>query len=199
MNASMVLISELLTVTAHPILLVLLIVGATFVLEDVATVSIALLASQMVIDTSIALPALVVGTVLGDLAVYGVARRASHVPVVARFLASSSLRPVIGWIDQHALGMVLVARFTPGLRLPVFAGAGSLGVPFSAFATVIVLSTLVWTPGLYWAANTLGAAELDQLGSYGWLLPLILIIGMAGAPRIVSAVMNRREAVLVGA
>ncbi len=199
MDASSILTSSLMTVANQPLLLVLVIVIATFVLEDIATVTVALLASHMVIDGAIAVAALVAGTVLGDLAVYYIARRAAHVPLVARFLQGAAARPVLAWLERNALAMVVVARFTPGLRLPVFAGAGSLGVPAGGFALVILLSTLVWTPGLYWVASSLGMAGLQQLGMFGWILPIGLIAAMALTPRIVAAVIERRPVALVPA
>jgi len=180
------------TVANEPVLLVLVIVIATFILEDVATVTVALLALHMMIDASIAVAALVAGTILGDLAVYYVAKRLAHVPLVARLLGGAAVRPVLGWLERNALAMVLIARFTPGLRLPVFAAAGSLGVPVRGFAVVIALSTLVWTPGLYWAASSLGMASLEWLGALGWLLPATMIGTMALAPRLVTVAVNRR-------
>lgn len=191
MNATDLLTSGLMAVANQPVLLVLVIVVATFILEDLATITVALLASHMVIDGAIAVAALVLGTVLGDLAVYYVARRAAHMPLVARFLGGPALRPVLAWLERHALGMVLIARFTPGLRLPVFAGAGSLKVPARGFAVVIALSTLVWTPGLYWAASSVGMAGLERYGMLGWVLPAGLIAAFLLAPRLVSAVVNR--------
>lgn len=199
MNASDFLTSGLMAVANQPVLLVLVIVAATFVLEDLATVTVALLASQMVIDGATAVAALVAGTILGDLAVYYVARRAAHVPIVARFLGGAGLRPVLAWLERHALGMVLIARFTPGLRLPVFAGAGSLDVPARGFSIVIALSTLVWTPGLYWAASSLGMAGLDRFGMIGWAAPAALIVLFALAPRLVSAAVNRGAATVAAA
>jgi membrane protein DedA with SNARE-associated domain len=195
MTASTVLTDSLMAVANQPVLLVLVIVVATFVLEDVATVTVALLASHMAVDATVAVAALVAGTVLGDLAVFYVAKRAAHLPMVARLLGGATLKPVIGWLERNALGMVVLARFTPGLRLPVFAGAGSIGVPFRRFAVVVALSTLVWTPALFWAAESLGMAGLQRLGMYGWLLPVALIAAMALAPRIVSGIVSRRELV----
>lgn len=190
-TATDLLTSGLMAVANQPVLLVLVIVVATFILEDVATVTVALLASHMVIDGTIAVAALVAGTILGDLAVYYVARRAAHFPLVARFLGGAGLRPVLAWLKRHALGMVLIARFTPGLRLPVFAGAGSLGVPVRGFVIVIALSTLVWTPALYWAASRLGMSGLERYGMLSWALPAALIAVFLLAPRIVSCLIKR--------
>lgn len=192
MDANAYLATGLMAVANQPVLLVLAIVLATFILEDIATVTVALLASHMLINSSIAVAALVAGTVLGDLAVYFVARRAAHLPWIARRLNGGGVKPVLAWLERNAVAMVLVARFTPGLRLPVFAGAGTIGMPARTFMLVITLSTLVWTPGLFWAAGSLGMAELGLLGAYSWVLPAALIVAMALAPRIVSALISRR-------
>lgn len=199
MDASAILTSSLMAVANQPVLLVLAIVVATFILEDIATVTVALLASHMVIDGATAVAALVLGTVLGDLAVYYVAKRAAHLPWVSRLLGGGGLKPVLAWLERNALAMVVIARFTPGLRLPVFAGAGTIGVPARGFAIVIALSTLIWTPGLYWVASSLGMAGLERLGVYGWVLPAALILGMALAPRIVSTLVSRQPVPAVAA
>lgn len=192
MDANAILINSLMAVASQPVLLVLAIVLATFVLEDIATVTVALLASQMFIDGTVAVAALVAGTVLGDLAVYYIAKGAAHLPWIARRLSGRSAKPVLAWLERNAVAMVLVARFTPGLRLPVFAGAGTIGMPARRFALVITLSTLVWTPGLFWAASTLGMADLGRVGAYSWVLPAALIAVLALAPRIASALIARR-------
>lgn len=172
---------------AQPLWLALAIIAATFVLEDVATVSVALLASQMAINGAIALSAVVAGTIFGDLAVYLVANRAASIPAVARYLEGAALKRSRVWLGRNAITMIVIARFTPGLRLPVFAGAGSLGVPLGIFSTVIILSTLLWTPGLFWAASTLGTVGIERLGTFGWLLAAGLVIALMIGPRLLSA------------
>lgn len=199
MDTSELLASGLMAVAAQPLLLVLVIITATFILEDLATITVALLASQMVIDGPTAVAALVAGTILGDLAVFHIARRAAHVPLVARFLNGASLRPVRAWLRRNAIGVVLIARFTPGLRLPVFAGAGSFDMPARDFTIVIVLSTLVWTPALFWATDRLGMAGLERWGMFGWAMPGALIVLVALAPRLVSGVIKRGAARVVAA
>ena len=194
MDLTAALSNLLLGVSSQPVAVVLVIVLATFVLEDVATVTVAVLASQMLIDGSIAIAALIVGTILGDLAVFFTARRASHLPIIARLLNGPTLQALLGWLERHALAMVLVARFTPGLRLPVFAGSGSIGMSARAFTLVIVLSTLIWTPGLYYAATALGMAGLDWYGGYGRMLPAVLIVLVAVAPRVITALVIRQGA-----
>lgn len=174
MDARAQLAELLMQVAGQPVLLVLAIVIATFLLEDLATITVALLASHMVIDGSIALGAAVLGTIMGDVALYAVARWAGHLPFVQRWRRKPALARVIAWTRTHALAMLVIARFTPGLRFPVFAGAGVIGMPAGPFLATVTITTLIWTPGLYYAATRLDMAGLHQLGGTGWLAAFAL-------------------------
>lgn len=179
----------LMSVANQPVLLVIVIIAATFVLEDVATVTVALLAARMVIDGPTAAAALVIGTVLGDLALYFAARWAGHYRPIARLLTHPAAAPAINWVRRYSVAMVVIARFTPGLRLPVYAGAGSVGMPAGRFATAVTLSTMVWTPGLYLMARQAGAAGLERLGALGWgVAAAAAIAAVLLAPRLVRRV-----------
>ena len=166
-----------------PLVLVLAIVAATFVLEDAATITVALLAGAMVVDGRLALAAATAGTVLGDLALYAVARWAGDRRLVRGWLARPAVAPVLDWMRGRALPLVVLARFTPGLRLPVYVGAGAIRMPFAPFALAVGLSSLVWTPGLYWAASRLDGDTLMRLGAPGWVLAAALIGGALLLPR----------------
>lgn len=171
---------------SDPWLLVPLIVAATFVLEDLATVTVAVLASHMVIDAEVALASAVVGTALGDIALYAAARWARGVPFVSAWLARPGLTRMLDWVRRHALAMVIVARFVPGLRLPIFAGAGAVRMPLVPFIAAIIVSTLIWTPGLYWSATQLGAAHSPSFGAMGWTAVSALAAALFAAQHLVS-------------
>lgn len=187
------LLSDLLMRFAtDPWLLVPLIVAATFVLEDLATVTVAVLASHMVIDGCVALSAAVAGTALGDIALYAAARWARSIPFVSAWLTRPLLTGMLDWVRRHALPMVVVARFVPGLRLPVFAGAGAVGMRAPPFVATIIVTTLIWTPGLYWSAAQLGAAHSPFSGAAGWTAVLILAAALLAAPRLASRLILAR-------
>lgn len=191
MDAARHLSELLLGIAAEPLLLVPAIVLATFFLEDVATVAVALLASQMLIDDLTAVAAVVTGTALGDLALYAVARCARSRPRVRRWLDRPALDAALGWMRRHAVAMVVIARFTPGLRLPVFAGAGTIGMAALPFAATVILSTLIWTPGLYWIAQTFG------MDAASWrVAPLVgLVALLALTPYLVRRLIARKARV----
>jgi membrane protein DedA with SNARE-associated domain len=187
------LLADLLTRFAtDPWLLVPIIVTATFVLEDLATVTVAVLASHMVIDGNVALAAAIVGTALGDIALYAAARWARGVPFVSAWLSRPLLNRTLDWVRRHALPMVVVARFVPGLRLPVFAGAGAVRMPALPFVATIIVTTLLWTPGLYWSAAQLGAVHSPWSGAIGWAAVLGLAGALLAAPRLATGLIVAR-------
>lgn len=193
MDVGALLSERLMQVAGQPVLLVLAIVVATFLLEDLATITVALLASHMVVDGATALGAAVLGTVLGDVALYAVARWAGHRPFVQRWLQRPGLARVVEWIRRHALIMLVVARFTPGLRFPVFAGAGTISLPVFPFVTTVAATTLIWTPGLYLAATRLDMVGLERLGGLAWISALVLVVAVLLAAHLVSGALKRAQ------
>lgn len=185
MDATAWLTDMLMTLAGQPVPLTLAIVAATFVLEDLATVTVALLAAQMVIPGETALAAVLAGTILGDLALYAAARWAGGIPFVRRWSERPAAAAILGWIRRHAIAMTVVARFTPGLRLPVFAGAGTVRTPFVPFAAAIVISALVWTPGLWFATTSLGQTGV-HLGWAAAGLGLLLLLAPHATGRLLA-------------
>lgn len=83
-----------------------------------------------------------VGSVLGDVAVYGFGR-SSH-----RLIAGSDEGRTASWVRRHLLrrpGVVLVgARFVPGGRLVSTAAAGRFGLPTRRFLLWSTVSSAAW-------------------------------------------------------
>lgn len=160
----------------QPLLLVPIIVLATLVLEDVATITVGVLASRMLVDPTIAVTSLVIGTALGDIGLYLIARRARNWPFARGIMRKVDTTPITRWLQQHAMVMLVVARFTPGTRIPIFAGAGALATPFLPFCAVIIATTLLWTPGLYVLASKADMHLITGTGSWGWIGFVILTV-----------------------
>lgn len=186
------LLSEWLSQLANsPLLLVALIVVATFILEDLATITVAFLAVPLGIDWTLALSSLIVGTAAGDAGVYLIARHAASVPWLRKRIEKHSSHPARTWIERYGLMMIVIARFTPGLRLPVFTGAGAIGFPFAPFGIVIVTTTFIWTPGLFYVASWSGRAGLETLNMWGWLLPVAIVAMLMSYASIVRTVARK--------
>jgi membrane protein DedA with SNARE-associated domain len=184
MTLASTLSGALMTVADQPFLLFGLIVLATFVLEDIATIVVAVLASRMVIDAPTAMVALVIGTAGGDLALYAAARWLRGWAPVARRMAKLDGTMPIRWLHRHAILAVVAARFIPGTRLPVFAGAGGIGVPARPFALAVIGSTLVWTPALYLLAAKADMQVVEGLGTMSWVAVAAAATALLLLPRL---------------
>ena len=177
----------------NPFLVVVGIIIATFLLEDAATVAVGLLASQMIVDPALAIAALVVGTVAGDLLLHLLGRFAGSTRWAGRLKATERVIKIEKWLQRRSLVAIAAARFLPGFRLPTFVASGFLRVPFSQVALVITGVTLVWTPGLFLISQSAGMAGLGQIGLAGWAIGTALIALVLAAPKLTPKLLSLRR------
>jgi membrane protein DedA with SNARE-associated domain len=109
----------LVALSAEPLLLALALFAATFVLEDAATVAAGLLTAQTGADWSVALPAVIVGTMVGDLSLYATGRWGAGTKLGRKLRARADVQLAEGWIAGRVLALVFAARFLPGSRLSI--------------------------------------------------------------------------------
>src|SRR5690242_11016632 len=82
----------------HPLLQAIAIIVGTFVLEDAATVIAAMQADDGKLSWLLALVALYVGIILGDLGLYGLGWLSARIPIVARWLPPQRTDTLLGWL-----------------------------------------------------------------------------------------------------
>jgi membrane protein DedA with SNARE-associated domain len=154
----------------QPVLAFGLIVGLTFLLEDATAVAAGALAMAGVLDPALALAALLVGTVAGDLLLHGAGRLARR------------HRGIAAWVARHgaveragrSLLTVAAARFVPGLRLPVYVGSGVARLGFWPLLLVVAATALLWTPALFWSGQAIAASGHGVALVAGFMLVLML-------------------------
>ncbi|MBO9711684.1 VTT domain-containing protein [Sphingomonas sp.] len=125
---------------------------ATFVLEDAAIVATGLLASRMLVDPWAAGIALTLGVIAGDLALHCLGRWAASLPWVRRQCRRRRTARALDLLERGWWQGLLVARFVPMLRLPVYLASGLLRLRTPAAATVIAIAGLAWAPLLFLAS-----------------------------------------------
>ncbi len=153
----------LLTLCQQPLLLGLTLFAATFVAEDVATIAAGVLVSQTGADPFAALTAVILGTAMGDLALYGFGRWGGNTKLGRKLRACSDVKRAEGWISGRVLALVFAARFLPGSRLPVFTASGLVAAPFAPVAAIIAITTPFWTGGLFAVSYYAGEAGAQEL------------------------------------
>jgi len=167
----------LFTLGQQPFLLAALLFAATFVLEDVATIAAGVMVAQTGIDPLPALAAVVIGTAAGDLALYGLGRWGASTAFGMRLRSRADVMRAERWIAGRVLAMVFAARFLPGSRLPVFTASGLVAAPFVPVAAIMVLTTPLWTGGLFTIAWLIGEAGAKHFIATAVPVGALLLIG----------------------
>jgi membrane protein DedA with SNARE-associated domain len=158
-----VVMLELAAFASDPLLLAMALFAATFVAEDAATIAAGVLVGSTDADPHLALGAVISGTAIGDLALYGAGRWGARTSISARLCQRDDVNRVLSAVARRTLGLLILARFVPGMRLPVFTASGVASAPFRLVATVVLLSTPIWTTVLFEIARNAGAQAADDL------------------------------------
>ncbi len=144
------------------------IVLGTFILEDAATVLAAMRADEGGIQIWLALLALYVGVVVGDLGLYGLGRLSARSAWIAQFVPPERSQALGSWLRGRVFKVVLVSRFLPGMRLPAYTACGFLRADFGRFAGAAIIATLAWTTLLFGVSLRLGQVLIDHFGAWRW-------------------------------
>lgn len=181
------LLQTLAGLAGAPALLFTVIFLLTFFLEDAVAVAAGVLAGRMAIDPVVAITALVIGTVAGDMALHAAGRWLADTRPVARLRAAGSGK-IEARLRENGLLAIALARFVPGTRLPVFLGSGIVRSPLLASTLVIAATTLVWTPGLFWLSYGAGEHVFAMMTPVTIAAAVMLVLGLVFAPRIVRGI-----------
>lgn len=130
---------------------------ATFVQEDLPTLTAALLAAAGQLSWATAFWGCFLGIWMGDALLYfaarGLGRPLLQFRIMHRFASASSVEQSERWFAERGTWLLAGSRFVPGTRLPTYLAAGFLKVPLIRFLGVTGAAVLVWTTllfGLAW-------------------------------------------------
>ena len=133
----------------------LLIACGTFASEDLTCLATGALIASGRVGWLAGLLACIAGIYAGDVLLYAAGRLAGR-QLLRRLVSAERLERGSRWLSEHGAGVVLLSRFTPGLRLPTYVAAGMLRTRFWTFNSYFLLAALVWTPLLVGSAVLLG-------------------------------------------
>jgi membrane protein DedA with SNARE-associated domain len=155
---------------------ILLIAAATFVSEDLTCITTGALIAAGKIGFVPGVLACLAGIYFGDLLLYFAGRFIGR-PILlwkplGRLVTDKKLDRASEWLAQRGAGVVILSRFTPGLRLPTYVAAGLLKTHFWRFSFYFLLASVLWTPILVGAAALLGKS-LPHIGFAG---PAVLLV-----------------------
>lgn len=148
----------------------------TFVSEDATCVTAGVLVQQGLLSWWPALLGSFVGIYVGDLALWSMGRllgrRVFQVPWIACRVSNEAIDRLGTWFDERGWFAIVVARFLPGTRLPLYLAAGMLGRKGWQFAGWTLLAALVWTPLLVGGVAALGSSQ-PLSARANWIGPVL--------------------------
>jgi membrane protein DedA with SNARE-associated domain len=160
---------------------------ATWVQEDVPTVTAALLAAAGRLAWQTGFIGCFLGIWIGDVLLYLAARTFGR-PMLRyawtrRWAPTESVARSERWFAERGTWLLITSRFVPGLRLPTYLAAGFLGLPFPRFVAMTGILAAVWTAGIFAAAQLFGPQLTDWLQRWNlggwWILLGAVVIAVA--------------------
>jgi membrane protein DedA with SNARE-associated domain len=136
------------------VLYMLLIILATFMSEDLACIGAGLMAAQGLIDFWPAAIAATAGIYVGDFTLYFAGRWMGNtvfsLPPFKWMVKKENVYRAEAWFQKKGPVILVLSRFIPGSRLPVYLSAGILKTGFWTFLLYFGLTVLLWTPTFVW-------------------------------------------------
>ncbi|MBW3697432.1 DedA family protein [Vibrio sp. T187] len=143
----------------------------SYLLEDLAIVSAAGLASQELMPPSLALLAIFVGIATGDLGLYYLGKYCQHFRGIRyRALTNRHFKSIRRKLHQQAFLNLFIIRFIPGLRTVGFTLSGFFSIPLKLFMSAVILATALWTCLVFSTIYYLGTSAWVQASEYQWML-----------------------------
>lgn len=118
----------------YPWLYPVIIILATFILEDPTTIAVGILISSEKLSYELGLSSLIAGVFLGDLGLYG----------LGLLIKKGIWKSKRSYIEPGTFSIGL-ARFVPGMRTVTFLSAGFSVFPVTKFLAIIFPSAIIWT------------------------------------------------------
>jgi membrane protein DedA with SNARE-associated domain len=164
-----------------------------FVQEDAAVIGAASAAAAGHGDAAGLFAATLFGLVLSDTWKYWAGRFAHMHPGTAKLAAD---RRVIAARERvvNRLGVaLLIARFVPGTRIPLYVACGLFKAPFLRFFVVIIFTGALYLAIAFIVFATLGAALGEQVRSAIPFVVVAIILALLAAQWIAKSLRKRAE------
>ncbi|MBY7667768.1 DedA family protein [Vibrio anguillarum] len=165
-------IQTFLTAESHSLTLLFIgVILLSYLLEDVAIVTAATLALQNLMPPGLALLAIFVGIVSGDLGLYYLGQVAQRVrPLRYQALTNKHFRTVRRKLHHHTFLNLFIIRFVPGLRTVGFTLSGFFSIPLALFLFSVLTATALWTLIVFSTLYYLGSQVWQQSSPYQWII-----------------------------
>ena len=133
--------------------LAIAIVFGALISEDAAVLGAASLAASSMLNLELALLSAVLGILIGDYALYLIARSATRGALnwnwARKAIDSDFTSRCRRWTQKHGRSALFLSRAIPGMRLPVTLACGTLGMRQRDFVLFSIAGASVWVLGTF--------------------------------------------------
>lgn len=181
------------SVVDQPMLLALIIIGISFTVEDLATTSAALIASQTDVGLFVPLAALFTGIIMGDFGLYAIGHYAGHTKYAEKYLHHPRAEKIFYLIRKNLFLAVFIPRFLPGMRAPAYIAIGASDVKFERYAAIVICAVGVWTGFIFTLFYHLGEAAENITGPLKWAVLVALVMAYLLIPKIIKICLKNHK------
>ncbi|SHF86588.1 membrane protein DedA, SNARE-associated domain [Fodinibius roseus] len=186
-------------------IIMLIIILATLVSEDLTCIGAGLLAARGLIGFWPATLACLTGIFIGDVGLYlagrFVGRKAIRQAPFKWMISEGDLDKSAEWFKRRGPMIIMASRFLPGSRLPTYFSAGVIRAGFWMFIFYFLLAAVVWTPILVGISQLLGNELLRYFSLYQdyalWAFLALILLLIIIAKAIIPAFSYRGRRFLV--
>jgi membrane protein DedA with SNARE-associated domain len=100
-------------------------------------------------------------------------------PRLKKILTPARVEKVRARFARHGAMTIFVARFLPGVRMPTFLLAGSLGITQRRFWLADGPAIAIFAPAMVWVGYTFGTSALPYVRAFGAQALLALVAALA--------------------
>lgn len=180
-------ISDLVIAQAqNPWLQAILLGLATFIAEDPAILLASSLSAAELVSTAHAFVGILIGIAVGDLLLY-LLGRGGYKLLPEKVKQNPHLEKMQGFVQRYGLFAVLLSRFVPGMRLPVFAAAGLARMDGRVFGLAVLIASAGWTSLIFFLSLGPLRYFMDRMDStWGIVLVVVVLIALIILHRFIS-------------
>lgn len=176
--------------------LVVSIILLSYLLEDLAIVTAALLAAEKALPVEYALGAIFIGIASGDAALYGLGVLASRWRGLRfRLLSNKKMRYARTRLRTKPFVNIAIIRFVPGLRTLGFTLSGLFRINFYYFLISVLTATAIWTIIVFFCIYQLGTVSWLEDSHWKWFIApvALLILWLFNRTSITRHTNNKRQ------
>lgn len=175
----------------HPEWMFLILMIFAILQEDVATITIALLAAHGHIPVELGLFAAMAGIIVGDMGIFWGGWFARGHRYALHLLARHRIRRVKRLLKRNMLPTIMVVRCLPGMRLPTYFALGFFHASPVKFMGIAVGAVAIWSAFLFFLTFVIGDQLLRAIeGPWFWVAVSAFIGVIFFVPQIIVRRLN---------